>query len=74
VCLRNGRRLWINDVVERVHDEGNISFGPKTRLVIIDPNNISCVLRNDDAINNVINVFFKWTPLHQIPKKCGLPL
>ncbi len=66
--------MWINDVVERVHDEEKISFGFKTRSTIIDLNNIICVLRNDDAINNVINIFKVDPPMSNSKKLWIVPM
>ncbi len=44
-------------------DNEEISFGPKGRLMMIDLDNIICVLKGKDVIHNVVNIFLKWTPL-----------
>ncbi len=47
-------------------DDEEISFGFEERLVTINLDNIICVLKGNDVIHNVVNIFLKWTPL-EIP-------
>jgi hypothetical protein len=54
--------LRLNDVVKRTQDNEEIVFGLDDRLVMIDFNDITCVLKGVDPIDN-INIFLERTPL-----------
>jgi hypothetical protein len=46
---------------EKTHDNEKISFGPDNRSMMIDFNDMTCVLKGDNPVNN-INIFLERTP------------
>lgn len=41
--------------------------------MIIDLNDIICVLKGGDAIDKVMNIFLQWTPLHNFRQYMDFP-
>jgi hypothetical protein len=60
--LKKWKEVAVKWCGEKIHDNEKIAFGPDDRLVMIDLNDITCVLRGDDPIDN-INIFLERTPL-----------
>jgi hypothetical protein len=64
VCniLKKWREVAAKRCGEKTHNNEEIMFGLDDRSVMIDLNDITCVLRGDDPIDN-INNFLERTPL-----------